>query len=255
MGETQSVFGSLGLDTYNLSGLVVENVLFVLVETTSYQLNPSWPSDGIFSLTFNGEDLNDGPLRRILKSVGGKQEVSLRLRKPLQTETGTDSLITFGGKDTENCMMNWVSFASNKSAWSVPLANLQVGSKPVYRNKATASVSLSSPYLGVPYAYIHKLVAAIGAEYSFKLDLYTVDCKKVDDLPPIILVVGQGFTYTWNVLPRDYVVNKQMTKSTVCALLIVPDDNAWSIGSQFLPKSCVHLDFANNKIGFADAAK
>lgn len=86
--------------------------------------------------------------------------------------------------------------------------SLQVGSKPVYRNKATASVSLSSPYLGVPYAYIHKLVAAIGAEYSFKLDLYTVDCKKVDDLPPIILVVGQGFTYTWNVLPRDYVVNK-----------------------------------------------
>lgn len=85
---------------------------------------------------------------------------------------------------------------------------MKVGSKPVYSNPANATVLLSSSYLGVPYPYMRKFVGAIGAEYNYLLDLYTVDCKKVEALPPITFEVGQGFTYAWNVWPLDYVVKK-----------------------------------------------
>lgn len=86
--------------------------------------------------------------------------------------------------------------------------SLQIGSKSVYKNRAIAKISLTSTYLGVDYAYLRKIAAAIGAKYDVRLDLYTVDCKKVNKLPNMTLSVGDGFAYTWDVPPQDYVLKK-----------------------------------------------
>ncbi|KAH7712097.1 Protein ASP-1 protein8 [Aphelenchoides avenae] len=253
MGETQSLFASNALDTFNLflSGITVPDARFALASTTTYPLNPSWSSDGIFPLTFHDDKSNDGILQRILTTVGGKQEVTLSLIKPSRAWDFSGGSISFGDRDYLECKSNWVSFASDKKAWSLPLVNLQIGSKSVYKNRAIAKISLTSTYLGVDYAYLRKIAAAIGAKYDVRLDLYTVDCKKVNKLPNMTLSVGDGFAYTWDVPPQDYVLKKATEKGIVCALLVAVDDAGWSIGSQFLPSACINFDYANNKIGFA----
>ncbi|KAH7712712.1 hypothetical protein AAVH_19949 [Aphelenchoides avenae] len=102
----------------------------------------------------------------------------------------------------------------------------------------------------MPSWVLYWAVKPFGAEYDDQLHLYTVDCAKVDVFPGIRLVIGLGFSIDYTVPVKDFVVNVSTEAGPKCALLLAEGDLV--IGTQFLPKRCVHLDYANKTISFAD---
>lgn len=67
-------------------------------------------------------------------------------------------------------------------------------------------LSTSSPFLQVPSWYFRPLiVSTLGGTFDDDLDLYTVDCSKVDSLPSITVNMGSGFGLVYNVSAQDYV--------------------------------------------------
>lgn len=62
------------------------------------------------------------------------------------------------------------------------------------------------PFLEVPPSYFRKMVNALGGRYNYELDLYSVDCKQIDSLPPItITLYSLEDRLTYSVQPHDFV--------------------------------------------------
>ncbi|KAH7694142.1 hypothetical protein AAVH_38817, partial [Aphelenchoides avenae] len=106
--------------------------------------------------------------------------------------------ITFGGKNTQDCGDKWVTLQSDFEAdWSLALNSITSGEK--------AELSTSSPFLEVPLWDFRPVVNAMGGAFNDDLDLYTVDCNKIDSLPPITISLGSGFALVYDVKAQDYV--------------------------------------------------
>ncbi|KAH7694121.1 hypothetical protein AAVH_38838, partial [Aphelenchoides avenae] len=75
---------------------------------------------------------------------------------------------------------------------------------------------------------------------------------KVGSLPSIGISIGAGFGLAYNVTAEDYIAKIGGKNGVQCAMLVVQGGNGWVIGTQFLPKRCVHLDYAKSQVGFAD---
>ncbi|KAH7709463.1 hypothetical protein AAVH_23275 [Aphelenchoides avenae] len=99
-------------------------------------------------------------------------------------------------------------------------------------------------------AYFRRTIILFNPVYSVELNLYTVDCANVSSLPGIRISFGKDYDYT--VPAEKFAVKMTAKSSPVCALLIMQGKLEWLIGSQFLPKKCIHLDYANNVISVAD---
>lgn len=73
-------------------------------------------------------------------------------------------------------------------------------------NSEHAKLSTSSPFLEVPKAFFRPLVvSALGGTFNEDLDLYTVDCGKVDSFPSMSINMGSGFGLIYEVKANDYV--------------------------------------------------
>ncbi|KAH7680267.1 hypothetical protein AAVH_41360, partial [Aphelenchoides avenae] len=77
LGYGPSLHGVWGQDTYQLGGVSVPEVPFILSNNTYYPLNPRWASDGILPLGL----LYGEALKKVLGAFDGGQEVSLFLNK------------------------------------------------------------------------------------------------------------------------------------------------------------------------------
>lgn len=84
---------------------------------------------------------------------------------------------------------------------------VQIGPKNVRPSAeySSAKIALSFPLLEVPNAYFRKIVGALGGEYDFELDRYTVDCGKVVSLPRVNITIGTWSPLTYAVPPKDFV--------------------------------------------------
>ncbi|KAH7712408.1 Peptidase A1 [Aphelenchoides avenae] len=190
----------------------VGNVNFKLANTTFYPLNPGWASDGVFPLAWSDDSVYISALTTVLGSVAGSQEVTL-------------------------C-----------GVWNrVSLANTKV-------NGLEALISIASPFLATPPESFRSLVKTLKGKYNDELHLYTVDCGKVGVLPEIRINLGPGFGIQYAVSAEKYVPKMNTILGPKCALLLVQTEKyyAWTIGAQFLPKSCINLDYQSGHISFAD---
>ncbi|KAH7664930.1 aspartic protease, partial [Aphelenchoides avenae] len=116
--------------------------------------------------------------------------------------------ITFGGVDTANCASNWTAIpVEGMENWMLAIAGVQIGPKNVRPSAeySSAKIALSFPLLDVPNAYFRKIVGALGGEYDFELDRYTVDCGKVVSLPRVNITIGTWSPLTYAVPPKDFV--------------------------------------------------
>ncbi|KAH7706077.1 cathepsin D, partial [Aphelenchoides avenae] len=127
---------------------------------------------------------------------------------------------------------------------------LAVGSKAVFTLGANAMVSIGTPFLVVPMAYFRRTIIPFNPVYNAELNLYTVACAKVSSLPGIRFSIGKDYDYT--VPAEKFAVKMTAKTGPVCALLIMQGKLEWIIGSQFLPKQCIHFDYANTVISVAD---
>ncbi|KAH7675959.1 hypothetical protein AAVH_42133, partial [Aphelenchoides avenae] len=68
-----------------------------------------------------------------------------------------------------------------------------------------AGLSTSTPFLEVPSWEFRPVVKALGGTFNNDLDLYTVDCSKIDSLPSVKISLGSGFALIYDVKAQDYV--------------------------------------------------
>lgn len=71
-----------------------------------------------------------------------------------------------------------------------------------------AKISIATPFLEAPREYFEKIITELGAEYSFKLDKYTVDCGKVSSMPSMAFSIAPNpmIQHTYYVSSNDFVV-------------------------------------------------
>ncbi|KAH7703310.1 hypothetical protein AAVH_29520 [Aphelenchoides avenae] len=105
--------------------------------------------------------------------------------------------------------------------------------------------------LVVPSDALDVLIRAFFAVYDFELDLYTVKCARTVSLPDMKISVGYGQNFFDYTVPAEKFVTKNTKTGLKCALLIVDGLGGWTIGSQFLPGRCAHLDYDQKIISFA----
>ncbi|KAH7712917.1 hypothetical protein AAVH_19729, partial [Aphelenchoides avenae] len=151
-----------------------------------------------------------------------------------------------------------------------------------------AKISLATPFLEVPRPHADRLFETLGVAKHIgdgPVDKFTVDCSKIDSMPAITINIGSGFGSIYYTVPAEQFVIRHPLNcpyddpegckgvSHDCGILIAeklpqaswnmpgnhavahdPDD-VWVIGTQFLPKRCVHLDYANGEMSFADPLK
>ncbi|KAH7719416.1 aspartic protease 7 [Aphelenchoides avenae] len=249
VGAGQLLQGVWGQDAYNFGTFSVPEVPFILSNNTYYPLNPRWASDGILPLgMMYGE-----ALKKVLGAVGGGQEVSLYLNnaKTSDNHPVPGGRITFGGKNTQDCGDKWVTLKSDDTDWFLSLNSVTIGAKSITSGDY-AGLSTSTPFLEVPSWEFRPVVKALGGTFNNELDLYTVDCSKIDSLPSVKISLGSGFALIYDVKAQDYVAKINGKSGVRCALLIVQGDTGiWTVGTQFLPRRCVHLDYAKGQVGFA----
>ncbi|KAH7703173.1 aspartic proteinase AspMD02, partial [Aphelenchoides avenae] len=115
-----------------------------------------------------------------------------------------------------------------------------------------AELSTSTAFLEVPSWDFRPIVNALGGTFNNDLSLYTVDCSKLDSIPSITINMGSGEGLTYAVRAQDFVAKIDGKNGGECALLIMQGNDGWVVGTQFLPKRCVHLDYAKSRVAFAD---
>lgn len=73
-----------------------------------------------------------------------------------------------------------------------------------------ARISVSSPLLEAPTAHFDAIVRALGAEYNFELDRFTIDCNEVEDLDEITIQIylDDGPTEYFPVWPGNFFAKK-----------------------------------------------
>ncbi|KAH7704270.1 Protein ASP-1 protein5, partial [Aphelenchoides avenae] len=214
---TDRVSGEWATDTLALGSVSVTNAPFFLANHTRHQLNPQWASDGVLALSGYSYAREDAT-KKILNAIGEKQEITLFVSK--QDFTGSagvsqlPSVITFGGKDTQNCDSQLSYLTNDRYAddWSVPLGRVMVGSENIIglESGKMARISVSSPLLEAPTAHFGAIIRALGAQYNFELDRFTVDCNEVENLPEITIQVylDDGPTEYFPVWPNNFVAKK-----------------------------------------------
>lgn len=136
-----------------------------------------------------------------------------------------------------------------------------VGQRVIYPGGFFAQIATAMPFLEVPPAYFRTMVNALGGRYDYELDLYTVDCKQIDSLPPITITLFSGEDrITYGVQAHDFVAKivsivlkipfpRKKTVTTQCDAyrcvvrnekvrsLVIPNDSVLS--SQFQGRSSV----------------
>ncbi|KAH7666353.1 aspartic protease 7, partial [Aphelenchoides avenae] len=184
--------------------LSVPEMPFILANSTHYPLNPRWASDGILPLGLvSGE-----ALQKVFGASGGTQEVSLFLNnaKPSDNRPVPGGRIKFGGKNTQDCGDKWVTMnGADTTRWLLALNRLSLGNRRISIDDIV-QLSTSTPFLEVPqYPSIRPFVKILGGKFNDEMNLYMVDCAKVDSFPSISISVGSGFGLAYTVKAQDYI--------------------------------------------------
>ncbi|KAH7711739.1 Protein ASP-8 [Aphelenchoides avenae] len=236
-------------DTFDFGAFFTEETPFVVVREVYYPLNPQWPSDGTLGLN----DFNQkwSTISTVLSGFD-KKEITLFLKSDLHS----GGQITFGGKDTQNCGKSWTTFKQRHNGdWAAYVPNLTLGSGQRINFGKNVSLETKSPVLELPLATFRPLVKALGAEYDFASDGYTVNCDKVSSLPSLSIRLRDPLNPTkdairYEVPSSKYTLQRKTSSGLKCVLLVAQQNGAPKLGSPFLPPGCIHLDYTNEAVSF-----
>ncbi|EJD01470.1 aspartic peptidase A1 [Fomitiporia mediterranea MF3/22] len=158
----------------------------------------------------------------------------------------------FGGID-ESAYSGKINYAPvrRKAYWEVELPKVAFGDDVLELENTGAAIDTGTSLIALPSDVAEMLNAQIGATKSWN-GQYTVDCKKVPDLPDFTLWFnGQAYPLKGS----DYILEVQGTCiSSFTGLDInVPGGSLWIIGDVFLRRYFTVYDHGRDAVGFANS--
>ncbi|KAH7710940.1 hypothetical protein AAVH_21774 [Aphelenchoides avenae] len=134
-------------------------------------------------------------------------------------------LLTFGGKDTENCDSKWTKVVSDSSEnWSLTMHSFHFrlpSGETIYHYPDTgypeapvsAEISIASPLLTVPLDQYDDIMQRLNATRNEELDLYTVICDEHDlnKIPSIVINLGHASNSIYYTVPPERVISREVS--------------------------------------------
>jgi len=164
-----------------------------------------------------------------------------------------DGELTFGGYDASKFEgdLEYVKLES-ATYWEIALDSITAGDykKDSADGKITAIVDSGTSLMTGPRSEIVKLAKAAGATPNI-VGEYTIDCKKVPDLPDVVFTIG-GTDYT--VPGPKTVIQAQGTCLFAFMALDIPAPGPqWILGDVFMREYYTVFNYLDETIGFAKA--
>ncbi|CAJ1952280.1 unnamed protein product [Cylindrotheca closterium] len=162
--------------------------------------------------------------------------------------------LTFGGYDSSKFEgdLEYVKLDA-ATYWQITLDKIVAGDfEKESSDKITAIVDSGTSLLAGPKADVAKIAAAAGATANI-VGEYTIDCKKIDDLPDIVFTIG-GIEYT--IPGKKAIIQAQGT----CLFALMGIDfpapgPQWILGDVFMREYYTVFNYNDKTIGFAKAKK
>lgn len=168
--------------------------------------------------------------------------------------------LTLGGLDPDHYSGSiYYSQVTREAYWQFTMDGIKgaKGNSLIGKNKAQAIADTGTSMIVGPTNNVTIIQNYIGATPSNQAKgVYTVDCNKIGDLPPISFVIGgQSFTLTG----QDYIMVVSTMGQTMCISGFMGMDMPpnvgpiWILGDVFIGKFYTVFDYGNSKVGFATA--
>lgn len=207
--------------------------------------------DGILGLGFTSISIDGTPT--VFENAIKQNKVDQPIFAFYLGDNGPGEL-TFGGYDSDKFEgdVNTVKLDA-ATYWQITLDSVDAGSyHKDGTDKITAIVDSGTSLITGPKAEISQLALAIGATPNI-MGEYTIDCKKVDDIPDVVFTIG-GVEYT---IPGPKTV---IQASGTCLFAFMGMDfpapgPQWILGDVFMREYYTIFNYVDQTIGFATAKK
>ncbi|KAI9295824.1 putative aspartic endopeptidase, partial [Neoconidiobolus thromboides FSU 785] len=246
-----AVEGYVGEDTLTVGDIKTKGVLFGETTKEPGLAFAFGRFDGIFGLGYDTISVNHitPPFYQMVKD-GLDPTFSFWLNTDGGDENGGE--LIFGGVNHDHFdgRLTWVP-VTRKGYWEVALDKVAFGDDEIDLPKTGAAIDTGSSLLVVPTNLADMINSFIGAKKGFG-GQYSIDCSKVDSLPPLTLTLG-GKPFVLE--GRDYILQVQgQCVSGFTGLDIPPPlGPLWIVGDVFLRKYYSVYDLGSNRVGFAVA--
>jgi hypothetical protein len=162
--------------------------------------------------------------------------------------------LTFGGYDSSKFEgdLKYVHLDA-ATYWQITLDKVVAGDfEKTSSDKITAIVDSGTSLLTGPKADIAKIAAAVGATPNI-VGEYTIDCKKLDEIPDVVFTIG-GVEYT--IPGKKTVIQAQGTCLFAFMGMDFPAPGPqWILGDVFMREYYTVFNYNDKTIGFAKAKK
>lgn len=162
--------------------------------------------------------------------------------------------LTFGGYDEDKFEgdLNTVKLDA-ATYWQITLDKVTAGDfEKKSSDKITAIVDSGTSLLTGPKADVAKIAAAVGATPNI-VGEYTIDCKKLDEIPDVVFTIG-GVDYT--IPGKKTVIQAQGTCLFAFMGMDFPAPGPqWILGDVFMREYYTVFNYNDKTIGFAKAKK
>mmetsp|Transcript_1556 Transcript_1556/g.3150 ORF Transcript_1556/g.3150 Transcript_1556/m.3150 type:complete len:407 (+) Transcript_1556:110-1330(+) len=162
--------------------------------------------------------------------------------------------LTFGGYDSSKFEgdLNYVHLDA-ATYWQITMDKVAAGDfEKKSSDKITAIVDSGTSLLTGPKADVAKIAEAVGATRNI-VGEYTIDCKKLDDIPDVVFTIG-GVDYT--IPGKNTVIQAQGTCLFAFMGLDFPAPGPqWILGDVFMREYYTVFNYNDKSIGFAKAKK
>jgi len=250
------VSGFFSQDSVSVGGAVVKGMLFAEITDSSglglaYKLGKF---DGILGMAFPSISVNgvDTYFDMLIKQ---SPELDAVFSFYLSDMQGKDGELVIGGIDPNHFEgdLQFVPLES-ENYWSVKLEGIALAGDYESRTKATRAIlDTGTSLLAGPSTEVRELAKSVGADASFGLPTFMIDCEKIDELPELTISFG-GIDFVFE--GKDYVINA----GGKCLLALTPMDvpapagPLWILGDPFLRKYYTVFDYGNKGVRIATAA-
>jgi hypothetical protein len=209
--------------------------------------------DGILGLGFTAISIDNTPT--VFENAINQGKVDQPIFSFYLGDHGPGEL-TFGGYDESKFEGDDLTFVKLDAAtyWQIALDAVSAGdyNRDGSEEKITAIVDSGTSLITGPKDDIRQLAAAVGATPNI-MGEYTIDCKKVPDIPDVTFTIG-GVDY---VIPGpNTVIQAQGTcLFAFMGLQLPPGAPNWILGDVFMREYYTVFNYAEETIGFAKAKK
>ncbi|XP_061387518.1 uncharacterized protein LOC133322548 [Musca vetustissima] len=243
-----SMSGFLSQDDVTVEGLTIKNQVFAEAMHEPGNTFTDSNFDGIFGMGYKSlaEDVVVPPFYNMFtQGLVDANMFSFLLRRDGSSTDGGELIL--GGIDS-SLYTGEITYVpvTKQGYWQFEMTSGAIKGESICDN-CQAIADTGTSLIVCPSAAYETLNAEIGATYNDEQGGYYVDCSAIDSLPDVTFVIG-GTTFT--LPPSAYIV--EIDGQCMSSFTEMGTD-FWILGDVFIGKYYTVFDFANNRVGFAEA--